>query len=235
MRGIEPKPGASPVSRGTGTVTRRAPGKIPYEIAEAVGFDVVPEAVHQALSSASLLTGAMWVGTGELVTKRRASGSHFRDLHAWWASDVRFVTFRAIRELASAGQGRFRFQGPWAVRGTAFDFATPVVPTSSVWRFQAPEQAVSQSRKARRNAEPLEVLPPQVASPVVGGEADAWRQHGRGWAIETIVAFRLSDNRVCLLKAEREAASDRGLDMADWQVETADIAIRGPLPFVMGV
>ena len=235
MPGIEPKPGASPVSRSTGAVARRAPGEIPYEDAEAVGFDVVPGAVQQTLASASLLTGEMWVGTGDLVTKRRPDGSHFRDLQAWWASDRRFVKFRAIRELASAEQGRFRPQGTWAVRGTAFDFAAPVVPTSSVWRFQAPEQAVSQSPNARRNAGPLEVLPPQVALPVVGGEADAWRQYGRGWALETIAAFRLSQNRVCLLKAQREAASRRGLDLADWKVETADIAIRGPLPFVMEV
>ena len=235
MREIEPRPGASPMSRGTGAVARRAAGKIPYEDAEAVGFDVVPGAIHQALSSASLLTGEMWMGTGELVTKRRPDGSHFRDLQAWWASDRRFVKFRAIRELASAGQARFRPQGPWIVRGTAFDFATPVVPTPSVWRFQAPERAVPRSRESRQNVGPLEVLPPQVALPVVGGDADAWRQYSRGWALETIVAFRLSGNRACLLKAEREAASRRGLDMADWRVETADIAIRGPLPFVIEV
>jgi hypothetical protein len=221
MPGLEPRSQGSLAPR-SGSPAKRAPGKIPYEVVERAGFDVVPDAVQDALWAASVLIGTMWLGTGDLVTKRRSDGSHFQHLRAWWASELRFVTFNAIRELTPTGEGRFRPQGGWTTRGTAFDFPSPRIPASSVWRLAASEQAGSEPRRVRRNAGPLEVLPPQVASPVVGGEADAWREHGRGWAAETIVACKVKDNKVRLLKATREATSRRALDRADWNVETLD-------------
>lgn len=233
MTNLEPRPGGAPASRSRdgGALEKRAPGKIGYERADCAGFDCVPEQVVEALLAASVLAGTMWTGTGTSpVTKRRRDGSHFQHLEAWWASERRYVEFEALRELAPTGDGRFRPSGAWTVSGRLWDFPHPLVPTSSTWHYQQAERGGG-GTKARTPVDPVEALPHHIAAPVAGGDVDAWRIAGRGWATEVIVASRRIDDRIRLLRATRNARSLRSLDAGDWTVETVDGGFRASSPF----
>jgi len=237
LMGIPDVPRATaPAARGS-AVAKRGPGRIGYEDAELIGFEHVPAALARELWSSGVLFGSMWVGTAERpVARRRASdGSHYQQLHAWWASEWRYAEFDAGRELAVVGDGRLRPEGPWNARGTFYDYPQAVAGIRSIWRFQAPETGGTRNPPSRRTNNPLEVLPPPVASPIMGGKSDSWREYGKGWATETIVASKVSGSRVLLLRANREASSRRALDSADWMVETIDTPTTRATPFSVAV
>ena len=182
------------------------------------------------LVSASVLVGTMWVATSApAVTKRRSDGSHFQHLRAWWASELRYVELRALRELAPTGDGRFRPRETWTASGQLWDFPHPMTPTRTTWRYEQPTGGAGTT--ARPSGDPLEALPHQIAAPVAGGDVDAWRVGGRGWATEVIVASRRRSDRIRLLRAVRHATSFRSLDNAEWTVETLDCGFQASSPF----
>ena len=48
----------------------------------------------------------------------------------------------------------------------------------------------------------------------MGGQADVWREFGKGWATETVVASQLFADKVRILRATRKATSRLALDGA---------------------
>lgn len=214
----------------------RPPGRISYVLAEAVGFDRVPAAVVDQLRERGVLAGSIWAGTADHpVTKRRSDGSHYQWIEAWWASTLRLVRFGAHRALAPVGGGKLTPAGPWEVRGAVHDYPYPIETTRSTWQFQVPAPSPGDRRHPRaRSADPLEILPPQVAAPLFGAESDAWREWGKRWARETVVAFKMGEGRVLALRAERRTTSQATLDAAAWTVETVDAPIARSTPFASG-
>jgi hypothetical protein len=225
-----------PVRRPGGTPAKRSPGRIEYVEAERIGFEHVPQVLVEEMWARGLLAGEVWAAGGdEGVAKRRPDGSHFQHIEGWWSSQWRYVQLDARRELVLGSDGRLRPGGPWQASGTIWNFSAPFVPERSVWRYQ-PESANPSGRRPARHVavDPLDTLPGSVTAPVMGGSSCAWRERGEGWASESIVASKVRDGRVLLLRANREATSMRRLAMADWVVETVDTPVASAVPYSIG-
>ena len=222
---------SAPTPRRSGEVTQpkgrtpdaRGPSNIDYVAAEAVGFEVLPDALRRML--AKLFVGTELACDAEpTVTKRRPDGSHYQLASGWWASTERLVVIEGRRPLERVDDGRFRACGEWRPSGEVMVFPSGLVAASSRWRFEGGTDRGSMA--ARRGvADALDALPPALAAPVVGGQSNAWRRYRRGWALEVVVAMRRVEGRVRVLRAEREATSRRALAGADWVVATLDAPI----------
>ena len=227
--------GSAPAARDRSPV-KRAPGRLNYVESDRVGFEHVPDELISQLYGSSVLRGEMWVASAEPpVARRRTDGSHFQHVAAWWASDERFVQFDATRELTMTADGRLRPRSSWEARGSIREFREPVPPTRATWRYEVQLSSPAGGRTRRpKTTEPLDLLPRAVAGQLAGGSSDAWKTSGRGWAIEEIVAYRVDDGHVHLLRALREATSQRALETADWVTEAADARCGAALPFSIG-
>ena len=225
-----------PVRRPGGTPAKRTPGQIEYVASERIGFEHIPQVLVEEMWARGILVGEVWAaGADEGVAKRRPDGSHFQHIGGWWSSQWRYVQLDARRELLLGSDGRLRPGGPWHASGTICNFSAPFVPERSVWRYQ-PESASASGRRPPRHVatDPLDTLPGSVTAPVMGGSSYAWRESGRGWASESIVASKVHDGRVLLLRANREATSMKALAMADWVVETVNTPVASAVPYSIG-
>ena len=227
--------GSTPTARDRSPV-KRAPGRLNYVESDRVGFEHVPDELISQLYGSSVLRGEMWVASAEPpVARRRTDGSHFQHVAAWWASDARFVQFDATRELTMTADGRLRPRSSWQARGSIREFREPVPPTRATWRYEVQPASSSGGRTRRpKTTDPFDLLPRAVTGQLAGGNSDAWKISGRGWAIEEIVAYRVDDGHVHLLRALREATSQRALETADWVTEAADARCGAALPFSVG-
>jgi len=226
--------GGPPARRSGALPTERGPRTLDYAPAPAVGFEHVPEEILQALVAEGILVGREVAASADAPTAmRRSDGSHYQLVTAWWASTSRFVILQARRELASLDARKLRPAGPWSAAGRVLYLPDGLGVTTSVWRRPSGPGAGG-TAKHQRTDDPLELLPPEVAKPLVGGVSDAWRRIGTGWATETVVAMRTVPGRVKVLRAERQATSRRALDDADWTVETIDAAVTGSSEFSLG-
>lgn len=232
--GVPDRRRAGTAAQRSGSPIVRQPGKIEYTTTERIGFECLPDAVSGALWKWGVLVGTMLAGTAQAaVAKRRtADGSYYQYSRGWWTSEWRHVTVEAERPLRSRGEGKLAPDGEWQVSGTVFEFPCAVRTLPSVWRFQ-PSNADGSPRRTtqHRSEDPLDLLPPQLVAPIIGGEADCWREYGKGWATETVVASKILDARVLLLHANREATSRRALDGADWLAETVDTSWARSAPY----
>ena len=229
--------GSTPTVRDRSPV-KRAPGRLNYVQSARAGFEFVPDELVPQLYGSGVLSGEMWVGSAEPpVARRRRDGSHFQHVAAWWASDERFVQFDATRELTMTADGKLRPRSSWGARGSIREFRKPVAPARATWRYEVEPSSPSGGRPRRpKTKDPLDVLPRAVTGQFAGGSSDAWMKSGRGWAIEEIVAYRVDDDdgHVYLLRAQREATSERALESADWVTEAADARCGAALPFSIG-
>ncbi|GEM_PF-2868182 len=205
-------------------VPTSSPGQIGYVNAEAVGFEKLPRAVADALAGV-MLGSPVAANADDRKAKRRADGTLYEHVTAWWAGTDRYVVIDARRLLAPAGGQTLRPVSGWRIEGTIDYYVAGVVPTTSQWRFQQSSTAPGTKRTAVEVDDPLDVLPAELTGPVRGGQTDAWRQYGRGWAEETIVATLRAPARVKVLKAQRRATSRRALQIADWHAITLDSPI----------
>ena len=228
--------GSAPVAGGRRTPATKSPGRIHYVDTERIGFEHVPEELVEEMTGAGVLAGELWAAAADAgVAKRRADGSHYQHIEAWWSSQWRYVQVDARRELELGGDGKLRPVGAWSATGSVWVFAVEATPERSVWRYQPGSEPTSGRKPPRPRArDPLEALPGPVAGPVLGGDSYAWVQFGRGWASETIVASKVADGRILLLRANREATSQRGLGLVDWVVETVDAPSAPPVSFSVG-
>jgi hypothetical protein len=218
-----------PASRPAGktpatTGQRQQPGSIDYTPADAVGFDQMPRAVVNAL--AGVLLGPPVAADAEPpVTKRQADGTYYQQAKGWWAGGDRYVTIDARRLLAPAEGQSLRPITGWKIDGIVSHFVAGIIPVNSVWRFD-PGGGTEAGKGRRPNTDdPLDVLPEPLTAPVRGADVSAWREHGRGWAEETIVAPLVSPERILILKVQRKATSRRVLQTADWHAVTVDAAV----------
>jgi hypothetical protein len=226
-----PTPGSAktPVIRASGGVTTRAPGVLKYDDVDAFGFDILPAQVRKKV--VNLLSGSQIAATGqEPVTKRRPDGSHYQSVSGWWASASRVVLVTGRRELEPIANNCFRPRGRWHVSGHVHHFPPHLRPETSKWHFEAATSA-SKSGQERRTDDALDVLPPALAAPVIGGSSDAWKQGGPGSVEETIFAIRILEDRIRVLKAKRKARSERALAVADWHAWTLDAPVVASEPF----
>ena len=229
---VRPSSGSRLVGRSGASLSRRGPASISYEAADLVGFERVPPHLAEYLRAAGVLVGVEFVADADQpVAKRRPNGSHYQQLHAWWASESRFVAFEARREMTSAGAGRLRPSGPWEASGTVHEFPSGVTATPSVWRHEMSNTPDGGKDSETATDSPLDALPGPIAKPVTGGETSAWLEYKKGWAAETIVASRVLSNRVRLLRATREATSRRALSSAPWEAKTIDAPTVRTTPF----
>lgn len=221
-----PTTAGAPLAHRSGAHSAEQGAKaLAYVSASRVGFEQVPEEIAEALLAEGILVGVEVAATAELpLAKRRADGSHYQQVTAWWASTSRYVVLDIRRELARAGEGRFRPAGAWSATGRIFCLPDSSHVVTSVWRRSGGSEGAG-TAKRQRTDDPLDLLPPEVAKPVVGGQADAWRTFGKGWASETVVASRMLPKRVRALRATRQATSRRALDAADWALETIDAPV----------
>lgn len=212
-----------------GSDARRQPGSIDYAPADAVGFDQMPQAVVDAL--AGILLGPPVAADAERpVAKRQADATYYQHAKGWWAGGDRYVTIDARRLLAPAEGQSLRPITGWKIDGTISHFAPGAVPVNSQWRFDPGDSGGSGKGKRPSADDPLDVLPGQLTAPIRGAEASAWREYGRGWAEETIVAGLATHGRVRVLKAQRKATSRRALEVADWHAVTLDAVIASVQP-----
>jgi hypothetical protein len=207
-----------------GATTRRRPGAIDYAPADAVGFERLPPAVANALASV-LLGPPVAADADEPVAKRRRDGTYYQQATGWWTGGDRYVTVDARRLLAPAEGQSLKPVTGWKIEGTIAHFPQTVLPVNSQWRFNPDESATAGKRARPKTDDPLDVLPEQLTAPLREAQASAWREGGRGWAQETIVAALAINGRVRVLKAQRKATSLRALETADWHAVTLDTSI----------
>lgn len=217
------RPSRALAQRPPGALAQRSPGAIDYEPADAVGYDRLPQQVRDQM--ANLLDGAeVAASANDPETKKRPDGSHYRAVEGWWASVSRFVEINARQELQAIGDNHFRPSGAWHVSARVDHFPPNLELMATRWRFDAAGSGLTPG-KQRKADDALDALPPKLAAPVVGGLSDAWRESSRGWAQETIVAARVVEGRVRILKATREATSGRALTSTDWLALTLEAPI----------
>ncbi len=227
-------PGSQPARRSGGLPAERGTKALSYVPVPRVGFEHVPEEIVETLVAEGILVGTEVAATAKPpLAKRRVEGSHYQQITAWWASTSCYVVLDVRRELSPAGDGRLRPAGAWSAAGKVFRLPDTVQVAASVWR--RPGAAGTPGRpKSQLTDDPLDLLPPEVAKPVMGGEADAWRESGKGWATETVVASRLVADRVRVLRATRQAHSRVALGAADWALETIDTPVTGSSELSVG-
>ncbi len=231
MARLPATPGGMPARRSGGIPAERGEKSLAYVSATRVGFEQVPDEIVEELTAEGILLGEAVAATAEQpVAKRRADGSHYQQVTAWWASTRCYVVLDARRELAAAGEGRLRPAGAWSATGKVFRLPDGLAVASSVWRRSAGTEGAG-TTKRQSTDNPLDLLPPEVVKPVAGSQADAWREFGNGWATETVVASLLSAQRIRVVRATRKAASRRALDAADWTLETIDAPVTGHQEF----
>jgi hypothetical protein len=205
-----------------GAATRHQPGAIDYTPTDAVGFERLPPAVANALAGV-LIGPPVAADADEPVAKRQTDGTYYQQATGWWAGGDRYVTIDARRLLTPAEGQSLKPVTGWKIDGTIAHFAHAVLPVDSQWRFDG---AATPGKRARHKTDdPLDVLPEQLTAPVREAPASAWRERGRGWAQETIVAALAAHGRVRVLKAQRNATSFRALETADWHAVTLDAPI----------
>jgi len=225
----ERTPGGVPVSaHGPGEITARSPGQLRYSPVEQIGFDYVPAEVVAQLRRENVIAGpgiAAWAERP--VTKRRRDGSAYQVVSAWWADSTRLVAFDVVRDLQDIGKGQFRPAGSWVPRGTVYQFPAAV---SAVTYSSAPAKGAAPSRKSNTGTtatveDPVDVLPEHLQSSMRGGMAGAFLETKRNWARETIVAHRIDAGRVHVLRAHREARSERSLSLGTWTITSLDTPV----------
>ncbi len=234
MTHLPDNPGGVPSRRTGGLPERGAPKKLSYVPATKIGFDCAPEEIVLELTAKRVILGSEVAATAyPPVTKRRSDGTHYQMATAWWSSTSRYVTLELKRDLVPAGDGRFRPAALWRATGKVFHLPDGLEVTTSVWR-RAGEGTSSGRPKSQRTQEPLDILPPSVAQPVRGGQADAWQEYGGGAAVETVVASLLVDDRVRILRATRQSTSKSALEGAEWILQTLDAPITRAQNFSVG-
>ncbi len=238
MSALETTPANQPVKRQGGDLAGTNNKKIEYVTVDKIGFEVVPDKVVSALKLHQCLIGDEIAATAcEVVTKCRADGSHYQFTNAWWASTRCCTIVDVTRELAATGDGRFRPNGPWSATGTIHLLPDNLKPVRSIWQRSPSQAAASDASKRNKNQytnEALDLLPPNVALPVRGGKADAWKISRKGFVQETIVAMKMVGDRVRILRAVREDTSRKKLDSASWTVDTLDAPIVDSRPVSIG-
>jgi hypothetical protein len=235
---LAPRATGSPTQRTSGEVTAapgrpseistRSSGQLSYSPAEIIGFDHVPEQVVRQLRGENTIAGAGIAAWAEPpVAKRRADGSAYQVITAWWADSTRLVVLEVVRELADAGRGRLRPTGAWVPRGTVYQFPAGV---SAVTYSSAPEPGGSgtDGDEAAAIAEsPLDVLPEYLQSPLRGGSSGAFLHTRPKWARETVVGQRLDAGRARVIRAEREAKSQKFLSRSTWAITSIEAPVVG--------
>ena len=213
----------------SGEISTRSSGQLRYSPTDLVGFDHVPAEVVNQLHRENTIAGSEIAAWAEPpVTKRRADGSFYQVVSAWWADETRLVVFDVMRDLEQMGKGQFRPAGAWAPQGTVYQFPSGV---SAVTYSSTPEEAVSAKHgKGGANEiakDPLDVLPEYLQSPVRGGTAGACLQTGHKWVRETIVAQKVGGGRAHVLRAQRDASSKRSLPQSTWTITSIDVPVHG--------
>ena len=203
---------------------QKPPGSIGYEPTDAVGFERMPAAVVKALAPV-LLGPPVAADAEQPVTKRRPDGTHYQQSIGWWMGGDRYVAIDARRILAPAEGQKLKPAGAWKIEGTVCHIRPGVIPTSSQWRYDPGASGAGPTKRRARVEDPLDALPPELAAPVREADANAWREYGRGWASETLVAAVVTAERIRVLKAERKSTSRRGLESSDWHAVTLDAPI----------
>lgn len=164
-------------------------------------------------------------------TKRQPDGTYYQQATGWWAGGDRHVTIGARRLLAPAEGQKLKPVTGWKIDGTVHHLQPGVTPSFSQWRYDPGLGGAGSAGRRPRADDALDVLPAELTAPVRGAEASAWREYGRGWANETIVAALVTADRVRVLKAERKSTSSRGLDSTDWHAVTLD----GPITWIQNL
>src|SRR5712691_1256981 len=212
-----------------GELSTRSSGRLQYSPSELIGFDHVPDEVAGQLRGEHIITGpeiAAWAEPP--VTRRRAGGSVYQVISAWWADSTRLVVFDVVRDLADAGAGRFRPAGAWVPSGTVYQFPGDVsaVTYSSTPEESGPGKNSSASTTAIAEG-PLDVLPEYLQAPMRGGMAGAFLETRRGWARETVVAHKADAGHIRVLRAQRQAKSERSLSQGTWTITSLDTPVAG--------
>jgi hypothetical protein len=143
----------------------------------------------------------------------------------WWATRSQLAVFSFRRELAPTGDNRFKPKGAWRAEGTVHQLPKGITPESSKWNLSASASQDASRPKPSMTHDPLDALPSQLTAPVRGGEAGAFQMWNVMRAEEVIAAYRISEGRVCMLKARRQAATPESLAGTDWAASTIDAPI----------
>ncbi len=232
MGTLDTRSNDSPVRRsGDSTpVAGNTNKRLEYEKTDKVGFETLPVEIREALSTRKVMLGKEICGdAGYPVTKKRSDGSHYQEITAWWAGTGSYVDIRAVRELRQNSNGSFSPSGSWSAASTVYILPPNLKAVHSVWRSVGssgyPVKQSTTTTLDEISDNPLDILPPQVVAPVIGGASNAWQYYSKNFANETVVASKLVDDHIRALRAGREGRSHKALPNCDWQVDTIDAPI----------
>ncbi len=219
------------VARG-GAISARGPASVDYVPATEVGFEIVPSVVRAQLFATNLIgSKALSASCTGIHTRRRANGTHYQSVEAWWADEIRALLLTVHREMTHRGGRQYSPSGPWSVTGTVYHLGSADRPLTTTWRFDAPASKRAARVPPTVSDDPLDLLPAEVVAPIRGGLSDVWREQIGDSAAEYLTAIRVVNNdRVLLLEANRTAKTIRQLSVAEWVLTTLDAPIAGHEP-----
>ena len=152
--------------------SRTGPTSLGYEMAAAVGFDLVLSRVRQQLQSRDFIgTDSLSATSDPPAVMRRSDGTFYQSSEAWWGDERRLLVFGYEREMERVGEKQFRPASTWSVNGILSRLGPVGDPERSVWRFDA-SGAGEAARKTSETDDPLDLLPPELVRPLRDGDAD---------------------------------------------------------------
>lgn len=209
-------------------ISTRSCGQLEYILSELVGFDYIPEQVVRQLRRDNVIAGAGIAAWAEPpVARRRADGSVYQVVTAWWADSTRLVVFEVVRDLEDVGSGKFRPSEPWVPRGTVYQLPPGISAVTYSSTPEADDLRQDSGGVAAIAASALDVIPEYLQTRLRGGAAGACLQTRRRWVRETVVAQRLDGGRARVLRAEREGKSQQSLASSPWAITSIDAPVIG--------
>jgi hypothetical protein len=165
---------------------------------------------------AGYLTGyelASWVEPSQTV---RPGITYLQRKRAWWASAQVLLTVEATRPLRALTERRMTPAGNWEATATVYLLAPARVQTLFAARRTGRDQALSNGRiRVTRNA--LELLPSKLRAHVLGGRSGALLDGEDRAATEVVMACRVRQREVCILRAWRGPARRDALPSQPWE------------------
>lgn len=234
MSAIVPHSGGGGLERHDGRKADDGATKaLSYRPAPEIGWKQMPKSVRKRVESevprlvgavGGILAGARATlaepvasGSGDPVTRRRPDGSTYQRRTGWWCGSGLLVEAEVRRDLAAREDGRYEPAGDWREERVEWHRLSDV--TTKARHYDVGDGAGG-GGEAQRTSDPMEAIPPSASAMVRAGlrGSDCWLRTSTSRAIETVVAYAVADDRLSVLKAERQAPSQEDLPAAAWDV-----------------
>lgn len=202
-------------------VSSRGSSSIDYKIVPAAGFEILPTVIRSRLVAEGVIgTRALCASCQSLEVKRRADGTHYQTGTAWWGDESRAVLIECRREMEHRGGKKYSPSGAWSVTGVIHHLQNVGGPEVTKWKFRGGASAGDEPSPLVVTRDPLDLLPPEVVTPIRGGLSDVWMLTTSSSAKEYLTAIRVVNDQVLLLEANRTARTETSLHLSEWTLTT---------------